>query len=45
MEILSRYFTDWHMIMPTISVGPTVWGLAPETPGTGMAPRVRNQTC
>ena len=37
MEILSRYFTDWHMIMPTISVGPTVWGLAPETPGTGMA--------
>jgi phytoene dehydrogenase-like protein len=37
MEILSRYFTDWHLIMPTISVGPTVWGLAPDTPGTGMA--------
>ena len=37
MEILSHYFSDWHLIMPTISVGPTVWGLAPETPGTGMA--------
>ena len=37
MEILSRYFSDWHMIMPTISVGPTVWGLATDTPGTGMA--------
>ena len=36
-EILSRYFDDWHMIMPAISVGPTVWGLAPDTPGTGLA--------
>ena len=25
MEILSHYFSDWHLIMPTISVGPTVW--------------------
>lgn len=37
MELLSRYFSDWHLMMPTISVGPTVWGLSPETPGTGMA--------
>ena len=23
--------------MPAVTVGPTVWGLAPETPGTGLA--------
>lgn len=26
-----------HMALPAISTGPTVWGVPPETPGTGMA--------
>ncbi len=37
-EILGSYFGDaWQMISPAVSSGPTVWGLPPETPGTGMA--------
>jgi len=37
VEVLGRYFTNWRMVMPLASVGPTVWGVSPETPGTGMA--------
>jgi len=37
VEVLGRYFDDWRLIMPAVTVGPTVWGLAPETPGTGLA--------
>jgi len=37
LDVLSSYFDDWHMVLPAISTGPTVWGVPPETPGTGMA--------
>jgi phytoene dehydrogenase-like protein len=36
-EILGHYFDDWRLVMPAVGMGPTVWGLAPETPGTGLA--------
>ena len=36
-EVLSRYFDDWRFIMPAVTTGPTVWGVPPETPGTGLA--------
>ncbi len=36
-EVLERYFDDWHMVMPAVSVGPTVWGVPPDVPGTGLA--------
>lgn len=37
LDVLNSYFDDWHMALPAISTGPTVWGVPPETPGTGMA--------
>lgn len=37
LDVLNSYFDDWHMLLPAISAGPTVWGVPPETPGTGMA--------
>ena len=36
-DVLARYFDDWHVTMPLVSVGPTVWGVPPEAPGTGLA--------
>jgi len=36
-ELLARWFDDWRVAMPAISVGPTVWGVPPDTPGTGLA--------
>ena len=36
LDILKSYFTDWRLMMPAISTGPTVWGAPPEAPGTGM---------
>ncbi|MEL7157349.1 MAG: NAD(P)/FAD-dependent oxidoreductase [Actinomycetota bacterium] len=36
-EVLTRYFDDWRMWMPAVSTGPTVWGVHPATPGTGLA--------
>lgn len=36
-EVLGRYFDDWHLVMPAVSTGPTVWGVPPTAPGTGMA--------
>ncbi len=36
-EVMAQYFDDWHLIAPTIAAGPTVWGLRPSTPGTGLA--------
>lgn len=36
-DVFARYFDDWHMSMPAISIGPTVWGVPPDTPGTGVA--------
>jgi len=37
LDVLKSYFDDWHLLLPAISTGPTVWGVPPETPGTGMA--------
>jgi len=37
LDVLQSYFDDWRMVLPAISTGPTVWGVPPETPGTGMA--------
>jgi phytoene dehydrogenase-like protein len=36
-EVMARYFDDWHMVMPGVSTGPTVWGAPHTAPGTGMA--------
>lgn len=36
-DVLSDYFDDWHLIMPAVSSGPTMWGVSPDTPGTGSA--------
>ncbi|MFQ5558145.1 MAG: phytoene desaturase family protein, partial [Acidimicrobiales bacterium] len=36
-DVLSRYFDDWHMSMPAISTGPTMWGASPDDRGTGLA--------
>ncbi len=40
LEVLNSYFTDWRMVMPAISTGPTVWGAPPDAPGTGMGAAV-----
>ena len=37
LDVLREYFTDESLIMPAISVGPTVWGVPPDTPTTGLA--------
>jgi len=36
-DIFAGYFDDWHLTMPAVSTGPTVWGAPPSAPGTGMA--------
>jgi phytoene dehydrogenase-like protein len=36
-EVMAHYFDDWHLVMPGVSSGPSVWGVPPTTPGTGMA--------
>lgn len=36
-DIFAEYFDNWRMSMPAISTGPTVWGVAPDQPGTGLA--------
>lgn len=35
--VLGQYFDDWRLIMPAVSTGPTVWGVSPDMPGTGLA--------
>ncbi len=35
--VLARYFDDWHLVMPAVTSGPTVWGVPPTAPGTGTA--------
>lgn len=37
VDVLSDYFDAWQLIMPAASMGPTVWGVSPTTPGTGLA--------
>ena len=36
-DVLGRFFDDWRLAMPATSIGPTVWGVPPDTPGTGLA--------
>jgi phytoene dehydrogenase-like protein len=36
-DVMSRYFDEWQLIMPGVSGGPTVWGVPPDMPGTGLA--------
>ena len=36
-EVYEQYFDDWRIWMPAIVTGPTVWGVHPATPGTGLA--------
>lgn len=35
-DVMADYFDDWHVTMPAISTGPTVWGVPPELPRTGL---------
>lgn len=37
VAVLSQYFDDEAMMMPAISTGPTVWGIPPDSPGSGLA--------
>lgn len=36
-DVLGRYFDDWHVTMPAVSGGPTMWGMSADRPGTGLA--------
>jgi phytoene dehydrogenase-like protein len=36
-DVLARYFDDWHLVMPAVTGGPTVWGVPHTAPGTGTA--------
>ena len=36
-DVFADYFDDWHVTMPAVSTGPTVWGVPPSVPGTGLA--------
>lgn len=35
--VLAEYLTDEAVMAPILATAPTVWGLAPNTPGTGLA--------
>ncbi|MDJ0767298.1 MAG: NAD(P)/FAD-dependent oxidoreductase [Ilumatobacter sp.] len=37
IDVMAEYFDDWHLPLPGISTGPTVWGAPPTAPGTGTA--------
>ena len=37
VDVLADYFDDWHLTQPLVSTGPTVWGVPPDVPGTGLA--------
>lgn len=36
-DVMAQYFDDWHLVMPGVTSGPTVWGAPPTAPGTGPA--------
>lgn len=36
-EVMAQYFDDWHLVMPAVTSGPTVWGVEHTMPGTGTA--------
>ncbi len=35
-DVLRQYFTSDAILGPALAAGPIVWGLSPETPGTGL---------
>lgn len=35
-EVLRSFFTSEDLLGPAMAAGPAVWGLSPETPGTGL---------
>ena len=35
-DVLRSYFTDEGILGPAMASGPAVWGVAPDTPGTGL---------
>ncbi len=35
-DVMRRYFTEETIMAPALAAGPVVWGLSPETPGTGL---------
>lgn len=35
-DVLRRYFTSESLLAPALAVGPMVWGISPETPGSGL---------
>jgi beta-carotene ketolase (CrtO type) len=35
-EVMRQFFTSDAITAPALSAGPVVWGLSPETPGTGL---------
>ena len=37
IDVMQRYFDDWHLIAPAVTSGPTVWGARPTASGTGTA--------
>lgn len=37
LAVLTHYFDDWRAWMPAVATGPTVWGVHPSMPGTGLA--------
>lgn len=37
LDVLRSYFDDEALVMPAISNGPSIWGVAPDRPGTGLA--------
>jgi phytoene dehydrogenase-like protein len=37
LDVLRRYFSAEELVAPALALGPTVWGLAPSTPRTGLA--------
>ncbi|MEM9465801.1 MAG: NAD(P)/FAD-dependent oxidoreductase [Actinomycetota bacterium] len=37
VDVLRRYFDDEDLIVPALITGPVVWGVDPQTPGTGLA--------
>lgn len=37
LDVYETYFDDWRIWMPAVVTGPTVWGVHPSMPGTGLA--------
>jgi len=37
LDVYESYFDDWRIWMPSAITGPTVWGVHPSMPGTGLA--------